>query len=177
MWLHCIRCFLSSSSSCRKVGKSKRQAVPEDSMHLTHTCTPPQEAFKMGLKNSRKFCISFSFARISDAIFTLALSDQETGCLWFAHSFPQSPALFPGCASSCLPTNKKCCTRPNHGGEGFVTSVWTLPGIQHQDQDLKPSNCICCGTTAVLLAYCKLLQSKWGKNAPWNLIITLISFC
>lgn len=51
------------------------------------------------------------------------------GCLWFAQCFPQSPVLLPG-ISSCLPTNKKCCT-PNHGGEGFVTSTWTLPGIQH----------------------------------------------
>lgn len=57
-----------------------------------------------------------------------------------------------------------------------MTSTWAPPGIQDQDQDLKRSKCICCGAGDVLLEDRKLLKLgiKWGKNAQWNLLVTLI---
>lgn len=123
--------FFINSTLLKKGWQVPKVSCPKgDSVCLTQTHTPAQEAFKLGLKT---FCISFSFARINDASFamlTLALVDQGTGCLRFACSFPWGPALLPGRASSCLPLNKKCCAQPTLGeGERFLTSTWAPPGI------------------------------------------------
>lgn len=153
--------FFTNFTIFQKGWQVPKASCPKgDSMCLTQTLTPAQEAFKLGLKT---FCISFSIARISDALFamlTVALVDQGTGCLCFACCFPQVPALLPGHASSCLPLNKKYCAQPTLGeGERFPTSTWASAGIQDEDQDLKCNKCICRGASAVLLVHCKLFES------------------
>lgn len=116
MWIHHIICFLSPPPSCRKAGRSQKQAVPKGSMRLAQICTPAQEAFNLGLKALKKFCISFSFTRTSDALFamfTLPLANQEMGCLWFGCSIPWAPALLLGRASSsCCQTRTAACGQP-----------------------------------------------------------------
>lgn len=176
-------CFSSPPPSCRKAGRSQRQAVPEGSMHLTQTHTLAQKAFKLGLKDLKTFLISFSFARIRDASFvmlTLALVDQGTGCLWFACRFPWGPALLPGCSPCRLPSNTKYRVRSTHReGERFATCTQPPPGIQDQDQDVKSSKRTCC---ELLTLFCLYSASCSGQvlsrgNAPRNLVITLILFC
>lgn len=130
--------FFVTSTFLQKGGQVPKASCPRGQHASYANPYPAQEAFKLCLKDLKTSCISFSFARIRDAsfaVFTFALVDQGIGCLWFACCFSQGPALLPGCASSCLPSNKKCCAHgPTHGeGEGLATYMWAPPGIQDQD--------------------------------------------
>lgn len=73
---------------------------------------------------------------------------------------PQEPSLVPRLCIILPPNQREIL----HAAKPWRRRIYDFnmhpPGIQHQDQDLKPSNCICCWTTAVLHAHRKLLQSK-----------------
>lgn len=177
-----IRCFFVTSSFLQKGWQVPKASCPRR-QHASYPNPYPcsgglQTGFK-GFKDTLHFFFPLQVMHRLPCSPLLLLTG-GTGCLWFACCSPQGQALLPDRTLSYLLLNKKCRTWPAHGGGGrSATSTRAPPGIQDQDQDLKRSKCICCGADDVLLADRKLLKLgiKWGKNAGWNLLITLIWFC